>query len=63
LRQQQERLIAENTSLEVEEARLMSPERLQQLAPDLQFSDPAPGQVVFLNPKPDGSLAFNAKSK
>jgi len=63
LRQQQERLIAENTSLEVDEARLMSPERLQQLAPELQFSDPAPGQVVFLNPNPDGSLAFNTKSK
>jgi hypothetical protein len=63
LRQQQERLIAENTSLEVDEARLMSPERLQQLAPELEFSDPAPGQVVFLNPNPDGSLAFNTKSK
>ena len=63
LRQQQERLIAENTSLEVDEARLTSPERLQQLAPTLEFSDPAPGQVVFLNPDPDGSLAFNTKSK
>jgi hypothetical protein len=63
LRLEQERLIAENTSLEVDEARLMSPERLQQLAPELQFSDPAPGQVVFLNPNPDGSLAFNTKSK
>ena len=63
LRQQQERLIAENTSLEVDEARLTSPERLQQLAPTLEFSDPAPGQVVFLNPNPDGSLAFNTKSK
>jgi hypothetical protein len=63
LRRQQERLIAENTSLEVDEARMMSPERLQQLAPGLEFSDPSPGQVVFLNPKPDGSLAFNSKSK
>ena len=63
LRLEQERLIAQSTSLEVDEARLMSPERLQQLAPGLEFSDPAPGQVVFLNPNPDGSLAFNTKSK
>ncbi len=63
LRLEQERLIAQNTSLEVDEARLMSPERLQQLAPELEFSDPAPGQVVFLNPSSDGSLAFNTKSK
>jgi hypothetical protein len=63
LRQQQERLVAEDTTLEVDEARLKSPERLQQLAPELEFSDPAPGQVVFLNPTPDGSLALNTKSK
>lgn len=63
LRLEQERLTAQNISLEVDEARLTSPERLQQLAPGLEFSDPAPGQVVFLNPDPDGSLAFNTKSK
>jgi hypothetical protein len=47
----------------VDEARMASPERLQQLAPGLEFSDPSPGQVVFLNPRPDGSLALNNKSK
>jgi hypothetical protein len=63
LRIQQQRLIAENTSLEVDEARMMSPERLQQIAPGLEFSDPSPDQVVFLNPAPDGALALNTKSK
>jgi hypothetical protein len=63
LKQQQERLIAESTALEVEEARLLSPERLQLLAPQMQFADPEPGQVVFLNPTPDGSLAYNSPSK
>jgi hypothetical protein len=63
LRQKQQSLIAQNTSLEVDEARMTSPERLQQLAPGLEFADPSPGQVVFLNPTPDGSLAYNSKSK
>ena len=63
LKLEQQRLSAQNISLEVDEARLSSPERLQQLAPELEFADPAPGQVVFLNPDPDGSLAFNTKSK
>ena len=63
LKLEQQRLTAQNISLEVDAARLSSPERLQQLAPELEFADPAPGQVVFLNPDPDGSLAFNTKSK
>ena len=63
LKLDQARLVAERASLEVEEARLMSPERLQELAPNLEFLDPGPGQVVYLNPKPDGSLAWNQKSK
>ena len=63
LKQDQARLIAQRASLEVQEARLLSPERLQELAPNLEFLDPGPGQVVYLNPKPDGSLAWNQESK
>jgi len=63
LKQQPQRLLAERSALEVEEARLMSPERLEQLAPAQGFMDPAPGQVVFLQPQPDGSLALKFPSK
>jgi hypothetical protein len=63
LREQQQRLLAERSTLEVEEARLMSPERLEILARNQKFLDPAPEQVVFLQPKADGSLARNLASK
>jgi hypothetical protein len=45
--------------LELDEARLLSPERLQQLAGQLQLVDPDPTRVVYLNPPTDGSLALN----
>jgi|YelNatPaOPRAMG01_1025707.scaffolds.fasta_scaffold122060_1 hypothetical protein len=63
LKQQQQKLLAERDRLEVEEAQLLSPQRLEELARIQQFIDPAPGQVIYLNPKPDGSLAFNRAPK
>jgi hypothetical protein len=45
----------------LEEARLLSPARLQELAEQRRFVPPAPGQVVRLNPKGDGSLALKLK--
>jgi hypothetical protein len=63
LKAQQQRLLADRTALEVEEAQLLSPERLAELARIQEFIDPAPGQVVYLNPKPDGSLALNIPAK
>ncbi len=63
LKVQQQRLLADRTALEVEEAQLLSPERLAELARIQEFVDPAPGQVVYLNPKPDGSLALNVRGK
>jgi regulator of replication initiation timing len=63
LKAQQQRLIAEKTTLAVEEARLLSPERLEESAQAQQFIEPAPDQVVFLHPKSDGSLALNVPSK
>lgn len=57
LEQERARLQAERETLEVQEAALLSPQRLEQLAPEMQLRDPAPGQILVLNPKADGSLA------
>lgn len=59
LEQERARLVAENEALEVEEAALLSPQRLEQLAQEMQLRDPAPGQILVLNPKADGTLAQN----
>ena len=46
--------------LEVEEATLLSPARLEQLARAQKLVEPAPGQVVHLDPNADGSLAHES---
>ncbi|MCL5744208.1 MAG: hypothetical protein M1541_09835 [Acidobacteria bacterium] len=63
LEQQHAKLLNEKAALELQEARLLSPQRLQELAHSLQFVDPSPGQVLFLNPKADGALALNVQGK
>lgn len=63
LKSQQQKLRVAHRSLEIEEARLLSPERLEEMAKTQQFIDPAPGQVIYLNPNADGSLAMNVRSK
>ncbi|HSB17532.1 MAG TPA: hypothetical protein VLE22_23990 [Bryobacteraceae bacterium] len=63
LKAQQQKLAVEHRSLEIEEARLLSPERIEEMAKTQEFIDPAPGQVVYLNPSADGSLAMNVRSK
>lgn len=57
LKQEQARLTAEQASLELEEAQLVSPARMEQLAKDQQFVDPPSEKVVYLNK--GGALAFN----
>ena len=63
LKGEQQRLLAERASLELDEARLLSPEKLEELARTQAFIDPAPDQVVYLPPAADGSLAQVTKSK
>ncbi len=63
LKGQQQRMVAERASLDLEEARLLSPEKLEELAKSQEFIDPAPDQVVFLPPLADGSLAKVTNSK
>jgi cell division protein FtsL len=60
LKAEQHRLVAERSALELEEARLLSPERLAELARAQQFVDPAPQKVVYLDAH-GGSLALNVK--
>jgi cell division protein FtsL len=63
LKQEEQRLIDERRVLEVEEARLLNPARLEELARGQKLSTPAAGQVIHLDPKADGSLALNVKKE
>jgi hypothetical protein len=63
LQQKRAELLDQRVALELDEARLLSPERLAAAATRMQFVDPAPGQIQFVNPKPDGSLALNVQPK
>jgi hypothetical protein len=58
LQQENQRLLTERATLELEEAKLVSPERLQEWAKMQQFIDPTPERVVYL-PAKEGSLAMN----
>jgi cell division protein FtsL len=61
LRQEQARLLNDQASLELEEAQLLSPARIEQLARDQQFIDPPAQKVVYLNK--GGALALNSDLK
>jgi hypothetical protein len=58
LRSENVRLLNEKSKLELEEARLVSPERLQELAKKYNFEAPTPGRVVHVTGN-DESLALN----
>lgn len=58
LREQQRVLLNQRAVLELEETRLVTPERLQKLAELQRFIDPPPGRVIYLPPQA-GSLALN----
>jgi hypothetical protein len=60
LRQEAQQLGTDQASLELREAQLLSPARIQELARQQQFVDPAPSKVLYL----DGAqraLAMNGK--
>ena len=64
LKQERQRLLDERRTLEVDEAKLLGPERLEQLAKAQQMVSPKPEQVVSLNFKAsEGTVAFNVTSK
>ena len=59
LRQEGQRLATEQASLELQEAQLVSPARMEELAKEQQFIDPPAQKVVYLDK--GGSLAMNKK--
>lgn len=60
LRQDGRKLANEQASLEVDEAQMLSPARMEELARTQQFIDPPSQNVVYLNSQ-GGSLAMNKK--
>jgi cell division protein FtsL len=56
LERDNQRLTSEKASLELEESKLLSPARMEELAREQQFVDPAPQKVVYLDGSP-ASLA------
>ena len=59
LKQERQRLIDERSTLEVAEASLLSPARLERLARAQRLLEPVAGQVIHLEPSADGSMAMN----
>ncbi len=59
LKQEAARLQAEQSSLELQEAALVSPARMEELAKEQQFIDPPAQKVVYLDK--GSSLALNKK--
>jgi len=58
LRAEERRYLDERRSLELQEATLLSPERLQQLAQGQNLVTPSSRQVIHLDGKPDGAVAM-----
>ena len=52
-------LVTEQSKLDLEEASLLSPERLQTLAAEQKFVDPTPERVIYLEKTNGASLAMN----
>jgi hypothetical protein len=61
LQAENQRLTTERGKLELQEAKLVTPERLSALAAKQQFEDPKSENVVYLTPKNDSSLALNRR--
>jgi len=59
LKKEEAALLNEMRVLNVEEAGLVSRDRLEDLARTRQFATPAPGQIMHLNPKGESKLAMN----
>ncbi|MBV9505722.1 MAG: hypothetical protein JO323_12035 [Acidobacteriia bacterium] len=58
LRAEERRLIDERRVLDLEQAELLSPDRLEKLAKGQNLVTPVNGQVVHLDPKSDGKVAM-----
>jgi hypothetical protein len=61
LREEERKLLDERRELDLQEARLLSPERLERLAKGQNLVTPASGQVYHLETKADGAVAMVKK--
>jgi len=59
LQQESKRLANEQASLELQEAKLLSPARMEELARLQRFVDPEPQKVVYLDSKNGSAVAMN----
>ena len=59
LKNEAKRLEIERASLELQEAQLVSPARMERLAQEQQFSDPDAQKVVYLESRDGSSVAMN----
>lgn len=57
LRQERARLTNERAALDLAEARILNPQRLQELAQKQSFIDPNPQKIVYLDAAHDGAVA------
>lgn len=60
LLKESQRLEADQASLELRETQLLSPARMQELAREQQFTDPAPSRVMYLD-SAQAAVAMNQK--
>jgi hypothetical protein len=58
LRAEERRLLSDRRVLELQEAEMLSPARLEKLANSQNLVTPTSGQTVRLDPKGEGKLAF-----
>lgn len=62
LRDEARRLASQEASLEMQEAQLLSPARMEELARMQQFIDPEPQKVVYLDSKDGSAVALNGSA-
>lgn len=58
LRSEEQRLLDERRALDLQEAQLLSPDRLEKLAKGQNLVTPGDGQVFHLETKPEGAVAM-----
>jgi hypothetical protein len=61
LRSEEQRLLDERRALELQEAQLLSPDRLEKLAKGQNLVTPSANQVFHLETRPDGAVALAKK--